>query len=197
MSSPAAADTPLDPFGATWGLLGRCVVVEPLGSHSGMGNPLAFRRRLQEACATMASHAGLPSVGPDAACGALPFRVLHEVSQAGAAGRNRAGGAEADSADLSGARHRSSSGSRAARSCPSARRNPFAASSTPAATHRSTIVPPRQRFTLRFTWRVRLSRLSMAFVVASDRWRRSDRPKPSTVSTSHARSASVCRGLVA
>ena len=34
---------------------------------------------------------------------------------------------------------------------PLTRRNPFAASSTPAATHRSTIVPPRQRFTLRFT----------------------------------------------
>ena len=45
----------------------------------------------------------------------------------------------------------------------------------------STIVPPRQRFTWRCTWRVRLRRLSMAFVVASDRWRRSDRPKPSTV----------------
>ena len=46
----------------------------------------------------------------------------------------------------------------------------------------SLIVPPRQRFTWRCTWRVRLRRLSMAFVVASDRWRRSDRPKPSTVS---------------
>ena len=34
---------------------------------------------------------------------------------------------------------------------PLTRRNPFAASSTPAATHRSTIVRPRQRFTLRFT----------------------------------------------
>ena len=45
---------------------------------------------------------------------------------------------------------------------PFTRRNPFAASSTPAATQRSTIVPPRQRFTFRFTWRVRLSRLSMA-----------------------------------
>ena len=32
--------------------------------------------------------------------------------------------------------------------------------------------------------RVRLRRLSMAFVVASDRWRRSDRPTPSTVSVS-------------
>ena len=58
---------------------------------------------------------------------------------------------------------------------PCTRRNPFAASSTPAATQRSTIVPPRQRFTWRCTWRVRLRRLSMAFVVASDRWRRSDR----------------------
>ena len=52
---------------------------------------------------------------------------------------------------------------------PFTRRNSFAASITPAATQRSTIVPPRHRFTFRFTWRVRLSRLSMAFVVASDR----------------------------
>ena len=74
----------------------------------------------------MADHAGLPSVGPYATCGALSFRLLHEVSQAGAPGRNRTGGAKADSANLSGAGRRNSSGPRAARSrafapgCPSA-----------------------------------------------------------------------------
>ena len=67
---------------------------------------------------------------------------------------------------------------------PFTRRNPFAASSTPAATQRRTIVPPRQRFTFRFTWRVRLRRLSIAFVVANDRVRRSESPKPRTVSVS-------------
>ena len=81
---------------------------------------------------------------------------------------------------------------------PFTRRNPFAASSTPAATQRSTIVPPRQRFTFRFTWRVRLSRLSMAFVVASDRWRRSDSPRPSTVrvSSSPSRTLAACTRVV-
>ena len=78
---------------------------------------------------------------------------------------------------------------------PFTRRNPLAASSTPAVTPRSTIVPPRQRFTLRFTWRVRLSRLSMAFVVASDRWRRSDRPKPSTVRVSSSPSRTLAAAL--
>ena len=57
---------------------------------------------------------------------------------------------------------------------PFTRRNPFAASNTPAATQRSTTVPPRQRLTFRFTWRVRLRRLSTAFVVASDRWSRAE-----------------------
>ena len=74
-------------------------------------------------------------------------------------------------------------------------RNPLAASSTPAATQRSTIVPPRQRFTLRFTWRVRLRRLSMAFVVASDRWRRSDRPTPRTVRVSSSPSRTLAAAL--
>jgi hypothetical protein len=37
---------------------------------------------------------------------------------------------------------------------PFKRRKPFTASSTPAATHRSIIRPPRHRFTFRFTWRV-------------------------------------------
>ena len=63
----------------------------------------------------MADHAGLPSVGPYAACGPLSFRLLHEVSQAGAPGRNRAGGAKADSANLSGAGRGNSSGPRATR----------------------------------------------------------------------------------
>ena len=67
---------------------------------------------------------------------------------------------------------------------PFTRRNPFAASNTPAATQRSTIVPPRQRFTLRFTWRVRLRRLSTAFVVASDRWSCAESRTPITVSVS-------------
>ena len=41
----------------------------------------------------------------------------------------------------------------------------MAASRTPAATQRSIIWPPRQRFTLRLTWRVLLMRLSAALVV--------------------------------
>ena len=51
---------------------------------------------------------------------------------------------------------------------PFKRRKPLTASRTPAATHRSIICPPRQRLTFRFTSRVRLMRLSTAFVVASD-----------------------------
>jgi hypothetical protein len=47
------------------------------------------------------------------------------------------------------------------------RRKPFTASSTPAATQRSMICPPRHRLTFRFTSRVRLMRLSTALVVAS------------------------------
>ena len=43
------------------------------------------------------------------------------------------------------------------------RRKPLTASSTPAATQRSIIWPPRQHLTLRLTYRVRLSRLSAAF----------------------------------
>ena len=74
-------------------------------------------------------------------------------------------------------------------------REPFAASSTPAATQRSTIVPPRQRFTFRFTWRVRLRRLSMALVVTNDRWRRSDSPKSSTVSVSSRPSRTLAAAL--
>ena len=52
---------------------------------------------------------------------------------------------------------------------PFTRRKPLTASRTPAATHRSIICPVRHRLTLRFTWRVRLSKLSAAFVVASER----------------------------
>ena len=78
---------------------------------------------------------------------------------------------------------------------PFTRRNPFAASSTPAATQRSTIVPPRPRFTFRFTWRVRLSRLSMAFVVASERWSRSESPTPRTVSVSSSPSRTLAAAL--
>ena len=47
----------------------------------------------------------------------------------------------------------------------------------PAATHRSTIWPPRHRLTFRFTCRVRLIELSIALVVASDCRRRSERPE--------------------
>ena len=43
---------------------------------------------------------------------------------------------------------------------------------------------PRQRFTLRLTWRVLLMRLSTALVVASERWRRGERPSVSTVTVS-------------
>ena len=57
---------------------------------------------------------------------------------------------------------------------PFRRRKPLTASSTPAATQRSIISPPRHRFTFRFTWRVRLSRLSAALVVARDRCRRAE-----------------------
>ena len=60
---------------------------------------------------------------------------------------------------------------------PFRRRNPLAASRTPAATQRSIIWPPRQRFTLRLTWRVLLIRLSAALVVASERWRRGERTR--------------------
>ncbi len=60
----------------------------------------------------------------------------------------------------------------------------MAASRTPAATQRNIIWPPRQRFTLRLTWRVLLMRLSTALVVASERWRRGERPSVSTVTVS-------------
>ena len=78
---------------------------------------------------------------------------------------------------------------------PFTRRNPFAASSTPAATQRRTIVPPRQRVTFRFTWRVRLRRLSIAFVVANDRVRRSESPQPRTVSVSSRPSRTLAAAL--
>ena len=58
------------------------------------------------------------------------------------------------------------------------------ASSTPAATQRSIIVPPRHRLTFRFTDRVRLMRLSAALVVASERRRRGDSLSVRTVSVS-------------
>ena len=76
---------------------------------------------------------------------------------------------------------------------PFRRRKPLTASRTPAATHRSIICPPRHRFTLRFTWRVRLSRLSAALVVASDRCRRVERCSVRTVSVSSSPSLGLTR----
>ena len=65
----------------------------------------------------------------------------------------------------------------------------------PAATQRSIICPPRQRFTFRFTWRVRLSRLSAALVVASERCRRADRCRVITVSVSSSPSRTLPAAL--
>ena len=65
---------------------------------------------------------------------------------------------------------------------PFSRRKPFTASKTPAATQRGIIWPLRQRLTLRFTCRVRLRRLSAAFVVASERRKRGESFSVSTVS---------------
>ena len=53
----------------------------------------------------------------------------------------------------------------------------------------------RQRFTLRLTCRVRLRRLSAAFVVASDRCRRSERPNPRIVSVSSSPSRTLVAAL--
>ena len=137
-----------------------------------------------------------------------PMNMRSEFTPGGDLGMSRAllklsGGSVHDYATISDdapSPRRASRARRAATSVgislrPFTRRNPFAASSTPAATQRSTIVPPRQRFTFRFRWRVRLSRLSMAFVVASERWRRSDSPKPSTVSVSSRPSRTLAAAL--
>src|SRR5262249_51497897 len=67
---------------------------------------------------------------------------------------------------------------------PFKRRKPFTASRMPAATQRSIICPPRHRLTFRLTSRVRLIRLSAAFVVASERRSRGESFKVSTVSVS-------------
>ena len=61
--------------------------------------------------------------------------------------------------------------------------DPLTASRTPAATHRSIICPPRHCFTFRFTSRVRLSTLSAALVVASERWSRLDNIPRSPIRT--------------
>ncbi len=93
--------------------------------------PSSFSRRLQEACDTMAGHARRSSIGSHASCGALPCRLLHEVSEAWPARRRRAGGAQADSAHLSRARHRDSTMARASGSRPSAAEHPAALVSEP------------------------------------------------------------------
>ena len=58
-------------------------------SPSGMGNPLAFRRSLQEACDTIRPREGVSSRRPYDVCVALPLRVYHKVPQAGAARGDR------------------------------------------------------------------------------------------------------------
>ena len=78
---------------------------------------------------------------------------------------------------------------------PFRRRKPLTASRTPVATHRSLICPPRHRFTVRVTWRVRLSRLSAAVVVASDRCRRVERGSVRTVSVSSSPSRTLPAAL--
>ena len=78
---------------------------------------------------------------------------------------------------------------------PFSRRKPFTASRMAAAVHRSTICPPRHRLTFRFTCRVRLIRLSIALVVASDCRRRSERPSVRTVSVSSRPSRTLAAAL--
>ena len=68
-----------------------------LRAQSRMGTPLAFPGALR--CAGRG--AGLPSISPHVVCVALPLRVHPEVSQAGAARRERAGSPRFDSGDLS------------------------------------------------------------------------------------------------
>src|SRR5262245_61177153 len=81
------------------------------------------------------------------------------------------------------------------RGYPFRRRKPLTASKMPAATQRSIICPPRQRLTLRFTERVRLMRLSAAFVVASERRRRGESFSVSTVSVSSRPSRTLSEAL--
>ena len=75
-----------------------------------MGNPLAFRRRLQEACDTLGDHARVSLIRPYGARAALPSHLYPEVSQAGAARGGWDRGARLDSGDLSNAGHRDPAG---------------------------------------------------------------------------------------
>ncbi len=75
------------------------------------------------------------------------------------------------------------------------RRKPLTASRTPAAAQRTTICPPRQRLTWRFTCRVRLIRLSTALVVLKDQRKPSERPSATMVSVSSRPSRTLAAAL--